>query len=54
MFTAITASLALPGLDVALINKYYDLAKAADELAEDHYRNLELKASRLYFVRPLQ
>ncbi len=33
------------GLDVALINKYYDLAKAGDELAEDHYRNLELKAS---------
>jgi len=33
------------GLDVSLINKYYDLAKAGDALAEDHYGNLELKAS---------
>ena len=33
------------GLDVALINKYYDLAKAGDELAADHYANLEKKAS---------
>ena len=32
------------GLDVALINKYYDLAKAGDRLAADHYRNLELHA----------
>ena len=33
------------GLDVGLINKYYDLAKAGDDLAADHYRNLEKKAS---------
>ena len=33
------------GLDIALINKYYDLAKAGDKLAVDHYRNLEKKAS---------
>ena len=32
------------GLDVGLINKYYDLAKAGDVLAADHYRNLEKKA----------
>lgn len=33
------------GLDVGLINKYYDLAKAGDELAKDHYVHLERKAS---------
>ena len=33
------------GLDVALINKYYDLAKAGDELARNHYDKLEGKAS---------
>lgn len=33
------------GLDVGLINKYYDLAKARDALAKDHYANLEKKAS---------
>ena len=32
------------GLNVGLINKYYDLAKAGDELAKDHYRKLEKKA----------
>ena len=32
------------GLNVGLINKYYDLAKAGDMLARDHYRNLERKA----------
>ena len=32
------------GLDVGLINKYYDLAKAGDALARSHYENLELKA----------
>ena len=32
------------GLDIAMINKYYDLAKAGDELAKDHYRKLELHA----------
>ncbi|HIZ56476.1 MAG TPA: aldo/keto reductase [Firmicutes bacterium] len=32
------------GLDVGLINKYYDLAFAGDELAKSHYANLEKKA----------
>ena len=32
------------GLDVGLINKYYDLAQAGDELAKNHYANLEKKA----------
>lgn len=32
------------GLDIAMINKYYDLAKAGDQLARDHYRKLELHA----------
>lgn len=32
------------GLDIALISKYYDLAKAGDALAADHYRNLQLHA----------
>lgn len=32
------------GLDVALINKYYDLAKAGDRLAAGHYQKLEKKA----------
>ena len=33
------------GLDVGLINKYYDLAKAGDGLARDHYAHLGRKAS---------
>ena len=33
------------GLDVGLINKYYDLAQAGDVLAKDHYMNLEKTAS---------
>ena len=33
------------GLDIAMINKYYDLAKSGDELARDHYRKLEFHAS---------
>ncbi len=33
------------GLDVGLINKYYDLALAGDDLAKSHYENLEKKAS---------
>ncbi len=33
------------GLDVGLINKYYDLSRAGDSLARDHYRNLEKNAS---------
>ena len=32
------------GLNVGLINKYYDLAKSGDELAKDHYRKLEKQA----------
>ena len=32
------------GLDVGLINKYYDLARAGDVLAAEHYRTLELRA----------
>lgn len=32
------------GLDVGLINKYYDLALAGDELAKSHYAHLEKKA----------
>lgn len=33
------------GLDIGLINKYYDLAQAGDVLAKDHYANLRAKAS---------
>lgn len=33
------------GINVGLVNKYYDLAKAGDPLAADHYRNLEKTAS---------
>lgn len=33
------------GLDIALINKYYDLALLDDELAKDHYHHLTKKAS---------
>ena len=32
------------GLDVGLINKYYDLARAGDTLARSHYENLAVKA----------
>lgn len=32
------------GLDVGLINKYYDLARAGDEMAAGHYRKLEKHA----------
>lgn len=31
-------------LDIAMINKYYDLAKVGDALAKDHYRKLEWHA----------
>ncbi len=34
------------GLDVALINKYYDLYNAGDEMAKEHYLNLSKTASR--------
>lgn len=33
------------GLDIALINKYYDLVCLGDDLAKDHYHHLTLKAS---------
>ena len=33
------------GLDIGLINKYYDLAKAGDTLAAEHYRTLEKSAA---------
>ena len=33
------------GLDIGLINKYYDLALAGDGMAADHYRKLEKNAS---------
>lgn len=33
------------GLDIGLINKYYDLAVMGDELAKEHYLTLEKKAS---------
>lgn len=32
------------GIDVAMVNKYYDLALAGDELARGHYDKLEVKA----------
>ena len=32
------------GLNIGLINKYYDLARVGDQLAADHYQNLEVKA----------
>lgn len=33
------------GLNVGLINKYYDLSKAGDAMAADHYAKLEMHAS---------
>ncbi len=33
------------GIDIGLINKYYDLAKAGDEMAKNHYSKLAIKAS---------
>lgn len=32
------------GLDIGLINKYYDLARMGDALARDHYRKLKCRA----------
>lgn len=34
------------GLDVGLINKYYDLSLAGDALAHSHYENLEHGADK--------
>lgn len=33
------------GLSIGLINKYYDLACMGDEMAANHYRELEMHAS---------
>ena len=33
------------GLNIGLINKYYDLAKIGDAMAADHYGKLEKHAS---------
>ncbi len=33
------------GIDVGLVNKYYDLARMGDALADEHYRTLEKNAS---------
>ena len=32
------------GIDIGLVNKYYDLAKAGDAMAIEHYRTLEKNA----------
>jgi len=32
------------GIDIGLVNKYYDLAKSGDSMAADHYRKLDMKA----------
>ncbi|MBR2800102.1 MAG: aldo/keto reductase [Oscillospiraceae bacterium] len=33
------------GIDIGLVNKYYDLAKAGDPLAAEHYKTLEKNAA---------
>ena len=33
------------GIDIGLVNKYYDLAKAGDKLAVEHYKTLEKNAA---------
>ena len=33
------------GIDIGLVNKFYDLAKAGDKLAVEHYRTLEKNAA---------
>ena len=33
------------GIDVGLVNKYYDLALAGDDMAVEHYKKLEVNAS---------
>lgn len=33
------------GIDIGLVNKYYDLAKAGDAMAREHYMNLDVTAS---------
>ena len=39
--TATTASRAPRGWTWGLINKYYDLSRAGDQLAKEHYLNLD-------------
>lgn len=33
------------GIDIGLVNKYYDLAVAGDRMAAEHYKKLDIKAS---------
>ena len=33
------------GIEIGLVNKYYDLARIGDDMAAEHYRTLELNAS---------
>ena len=33
------------GIDIGLVNKFYDLAKAGDKPAVEHYRTLEKNAA---------
>ena len=33
------------GIDIGLVNKYYDLALAGDDMAAEHYKKLDLNAS---------
>ena len=33
------------GIDVGLVNKYYDLARNGDGMAAEHYRKLERSAA---------
>jgi len=32
------------GIDIGLVNKYYDLSLAGDDMAHDHYSKLAVKA----------
>ena len=32
------------GIDIGIVNKYYDLARNGDSMAAEHYRNLEIRA----------
>ena len=47
MKDAETAKYSFPpmGIDVGLVNKYYDLARAGDAMAKEHYKTLEKNAS---------
>ncbi len=38
------------GIDIGLVNKYYDLAKAGDKLAQNHYDKLSIKADVCLFL----